>query len=103
MSAAPQPPVVLTFEDARCMVEEHAAKLRPRGKELTPLLGAVGMILAEPVFADRDFPPFHRAARDGYALRAADVQNVPATLEIIGEIKAGARDNPAMRIEKGQA
>jgi molybdopterin molybdotransferase len=103
MSALPESPIVLSFEEARHLVEEHAAKLRPRGKELTPLLGAVGMILAEPVFADRDFPPFHRAARDGYALRAADVQNIPATLQIIGEIKAGARENSAMRIETGQA
>lgn len=103
MTALPENPVALSFEEARHLVEDHAAKLHPRGKELTPLLGAVGMILAEPVFADRDFPPFHRAARDGYALRAADAQNVPTTFEIIGEIKAGARETPPMRIEKGQA
>jgi molybdopterin molybdotransferase len=103
MHALPQGPLVLSFEDARRLVEEHAAKLHPRGKELTPLLGSVGLILAEPVFADRDFPPFPRAARDGYALRAADLQHIPATLEIIGEVKAGAPENPEMRVEHGQA
>ncbi len=103
MSASPESPIVLSFEDARRVVEEHAAKLHPRGKELTPLLGAVGMILAEHVFADRDFPPFRRAARDGYALRSADLQTIPATLEIIGEIKAGAPENLEMRVESGQA
>ncbi len=103
MSDTPKSLIVLSFEDARRVVEEHAAKFHPRGKELTPLLGAVGMILAEPVFADRDFPPFRRAARDGYALRSADLENIPATLEIIGEIKAGAPENLEMRVEKGQA
>src|SRR5665213_3662615 len=97
------PDIVLSFEDARHMVENHAFKLHPHGKELTPLLGCVGLLLAEPVFADRDFPPFPRAARDGYALRAADLRDIPATLQIIGEIKAGAPENPAMRVEDGQA
>ena len=103
MHALPEGSVVLSFEDARQLVEEHASKLRPRGKELTPLLGTVGMILGEPVFADRDFPPFPRAARDGYAVRAVDLQNIPARLEIIGEIKAGAPENPEMRVGSGQA
>jgi len=103
MSALPESSNVLSFEEARHLVEEHAAKLRPRGKELTPLLGAVGLFLAEPVFADRDFPPFPRAARDGYALRAADLRDIPVTLQIIGEIKAGAPENPEMRVEDGQA
>jgi molybdopterin molybdotransferase len=103
MHALPQGPIVLSFEDARHLVEEHAAKLHPRGKELTPLLGSVGLILAELVFADRDFPPFPRAARDGYALRAADLQHIPATLEIIGEVKAGAPENSEMRVGDAQA
>ncbi|MGH9529179.1 MAG: molybdopterin molybdotransferase MoeA [Terriglobales bacterium] len=103
MHALPEGPIVLSFEDARHLVEEHAAELHPRGKELVPLLAAMGLILAEPVAADRDFPPFPRAARDGYALRAADVQDLPSTLDIIGEIKAGAPEDPKMRVGDGQA
>jgi molybdopterin molybdotransferase len=57
---------------------------------LTGLLDAVGLVLAEDVLADRDFPPFPRATRDGFAVRAADVQSVPARLLRVGEIKAGA-------------
>jgi molybdopterin molybdotransferase len=53
------------------------------------LLDASGRILAEPIHADRDFPPFPRATRDGYAIRSADVESTPATLEIVGEIRAG--------------
>jgi len=38
--------------------------------------------------ADRDYPPFHRSLRDGFAVRAADV---PGTLDVIGEVRAGHR------------
>jgi molybdopterin molybdotransferase len=103
MQSAPQSPIILNFEDARHLVERHAAALRPRGKELTQLLSGIGLILAEPVSADRDFPPFPRAARDGYSVRAADVQDLPAALEVIGEIRAGGPDDSGIRVEPGQA
>jgi molybdopterin molybdotransferase len=103
MPSANQSPIVLSFEDARHLVERHAATLRPRGKELTQLLSGIGLILAEPVSADRDFPPFPRAARDGYAVRAADVQDLPATLEVIGEIRAGGPEDTGIGVESGQA
>jgi molybdopterin molybdotransferase len=45
--------------------------------------------LAEDVSADRDLPPFHRAIRDGYALRAADLAALPAVLRCVGEAPAG--------------
>jgi molybdopterin molybdotransferase len=94
-------PSILTFEQARHVVEEHAATLRPRGKELVELLESQGQILAEPVIADRNFPSFPRATRDGYAVRAADLAKLPATLEVIGEIKAGAA--AVFKVEPGQA
>jgi molybdopterin molybdotransferase len=93
---------VLSFEDARHTVEEHAAPLRPHGKELVELLDSAGLILAEGVSADRNFPPFPRATRDGYAVRAADLAQLPARLKVIGEIKAGARD-VALTIKSGEA
>ena len=42
--------------------------------------------------------------RDGYAVRAADLSRLPATLEVIGEIKAGARteDIPALQAGAGR-
>ena len=92
---------VLTFEQARHVVEQHAAGVRPRGKELVELIDSVGSVLAEPVFADRNFPPFPRAARDGYAVRAADLAQLPAKLEVIAEIKAGS--HLAVKVEAGQA
>src|ERR1035438_4007696 len=81
---------LLSFAEARQMVERHAATLAPTEPELTGLLDAVGLVLAEDLRADRDFPPFPRATRDGYAVRAADVQSVPMKLHCVGTIKAGA-------------
>jgi molybdopterin molybdotransferase len=45
-------------------------------------------ILAEDVEADRDYPPFNRSMRDGYAVRSADM---PGRVRIIGEVRAGER------------
>jgi molybdopterin molybdotransferase len=94
---------VLSFEDARHLVEQHAAIVRPHGKELVALLDSQGLILAEPVLADRNFPPFPRATRDGYAVRAADLEKVPAKLEVIAEIRAGAAEDATFEIKSGQA
>jgi len=103
MAAVPQSTLILSFEDARHLVEEHAAGLRSRGKELVDLLESRGRILAENVAADRNFPPFRRAARDGYAVRAADLAQLPAKLAIVGEIKAGAAPEEIPTLQPGQA
>lgn len=92
---------ILSFEDARHLVEAHAARMRAPACETVDLLKAAGRVLAEPVVADRDFPPFRRATRDGYAVRAADLEPLPAVLKVIGEIKAGG--NPDLTVAPGQA
>src|SRR5215472_1376019 len=91
MAAAPDQPGILTFADARRVVEQYAAHVHPGDVESVRLLSSPGRVLAEPLVADRDLPPFRRAMRDGYAVRAADLGQLPATLELIGEIKAGAK------------
>lgn len=78
-----------TFEQARHAVEQHAANVRVTTTESVELLRATGRILAQTITADRDLPPFPRATRDGFAVRAADVSNVPARLTNVAEIKAG--------------
>jgi molybdopterin molybdotransferase len=93
---------VLTFEEARSVVEQHAATVLPPGTETIALDTSSGRILAEPITADRDVPPFPRAMRDGYALRAADLANLPTRLKILGEIKAGG-DPSAFHVGPGQA
>jgi molybdopterin molybdotransferase len=91
MAAPPTQSLVLTFERARRVVEDHASRLSSGTTEAVALLHAAGRVLAEPVAADRDIPPFPRSTRDGYAVRAADLTTLPAKLKIIGEIKAGPR------------
>jgi molybdopterin molybdotransferase len=50
---------------------------------------ALGRILAENIIADRNYPPFDRSTRDGFAVRAADAPNPGARLRLIGESRAG--------------
>lgn len=68
------------------MLREVSARRGVLETEQISALEASGRVLAEDVAADRDYPPFPRSARDGYALRAADV---PGELHIIGEVRAG--------------
>src|SRR5213596_1822965 len=53
------------------------------------LANARGRSLALDVVADSDLPPFDRSQMDGYAVRASDVERVPAKLRIVGESAAG--------------
>ncbi|MFQ5662332.1 MAG: gephyrin-like molybdotransferase Glp [Terriglobia bacterium] len=57
--------------------------------ETVSLAASLARVLAEEVAADRDYPPFHRSTRDGFAVRAADIAQVPARLKRLGEIRAG--------------
>jgi len=98
------PASVVTFEEARHIVEQHARKVGPGEIERVDLLAASGRVLAESIRADRDFPPFPRATRDGYAVRAADLAQVPARLELVGEIRAGDWPEPGTcSVGRGQA
>ena len=101
--ASTQTSPVLSFEAARKLVEEHSARLHPSGKELIGIINSNGRVLAEPITADRDFPPFARATRDGYAMRSADAARIPATLNVSGEIRAGAKQEEILEVQAGSA
>lgn len=90
LPVAPAASNPLSFADARRMVEEKARGLRPSVEETVPLLAGCGRVLAEAVAADRDFPPFPRATRDGYAVRSPDLASLPARLTVVAEVRAGA-------------
>jgi len=95
---------VVSFEEARHLVEQHAVGVCPGDVETVDLLAGLGRVLAESILADRDFPPFDRATRDGYAVRAADLAAVPARREVVGEVKAGDWPDPARcSVGRGQA
>ncbi|HYN72075.1 MAG TPA: gephyrin-like molybdotransferase Glp [Nakamurella sp.] len=77
-------------------VEEHArviaGLLKPTGPESLPLAEAVGLVLAQDLVATIDLPPFANSAMDGYAVRAVDVAELPATLPVSQDIPAGRTD-----------
>ena len=80
----------LPFDEARAVISAKMDETRPHpAQETVALEQALHRVLAEPVLADRDYPPFHRSARDGFAVRAADVAATPARLRVLGETRAG--------------
>jgi len=82
--------MTLSYTDARQKVVEVAGTIeRPLRREPIEIEPSFGRILAEPVLSDRDYPPFDRSTRDGFAVKAADGSAPGARLECIGELRAG--------------
>jgi len=80
---------MLTFEEARRNVIEQVGKKRgPRATLSVGVWDALGLVLAQEVKTDREYPPFDRSTRDGYAVHSGDVKP-GAQLKCVGEIKAG--------------
>jgi molybdopterin molybdotransferase len=63
---------MIIFTQAQRLI---TALSRPLGQEETALDDADGRVLAEDIYADRDYPPFNRAAMDGYAINTTDWEN----------------------------
>jgi molybdopterin molybdotransferase len=90
---------MLTFEQARHKVITQISKLNrvPPTVNLS-VWDAADYVLAQNLIADRNYPPFNRSTRDGYAVRASESTS-GATLRCIGEIKAG--DALTQPLQKG--
>jgi molybdopterin molybdotransferase len=86
-------------------VEQALARItgafRALPAETVGLGEALGRVLAEEVTAAVDQPPRDVSAMDGYAVRAADLDEVPVTLAVIGQAPAGKPFGG--RVEAGQA
>ncbi|HEV3415270.1 MAG TPA: gephyrin-like molybdotransferase Glp [Pirellulales bacterium] len=78
---------MLSVDEALQRVLENA---RPRPPARLPLADALGLVLAEDVTSDIDSPPYGKSMVDGYAVRAADLVDGRAELELLEEIMAGA-------------
>lgn len=63
--------------------------VHPVSGEIVTLNDAAGRIIAEDVRALLTQPPFDASAMDGYALRTADIAQLPVKLNLIGTSKAG--------------
>jgi molybdopterin molybdotransferase len=85
-SSAPLP----SYQQAAELVASHAAqRAQRRGSvEQVGLADAAGRVLAQPVCADRDQPPFARSTRDGFACRAEEA-SAYKLLAVAGATRAG--------------
>jgi molybdopterin molybdotransferase len=80
---------MLTYEQARNKVIEQVGKNKgPRAVLGVSVWDALGLVLAQEIKTDREYPPFDRSTRDGYAVRSKEVAP-GAKLKCLGEIKAG--------------
>ncbi|MEX0774117.1 MAG: molybdopterin molybdotransferase MoeA [Phycisphaeraceae bacterium] len=82
------------------------ARVERIGVQSVHLEEARGRVLRQAVLADRDQPPFHRAAMDGFAVRVGQIARGKA-YRVAGDLPAGAPSQPAppdhavMRIATG--
>ena len=90
---------MISVRDALQLLAEQTHALDPVE---VPLDRCQGLVLAEAVAADRDFPPTDRSAMDGFAVRAEDIPQEGQELEVIGELRAG-RPLGDLRVGAGQA
>ena len=77
---------LLPVADAQRRILDAVRVLPP---EQVSVAAALGRVLAEDVAARRSQPPMPVSAMDGYAVRAADVETLPASLKVIGYAPAG--------------
>ncbi|WP_422080780.1 molybdopterin molybdotransferase MoeA [Ulvibacterium sp.] len=77
---------MISFDEAFDKVMQHT---QDWGIETVDLLESTGRVLAEPVLADRDFPPFDRSTRDGIAINFTAIEKGRSTFPIEGVLSAG--------------
>ncbi|HWF66382.1 MAG TPA: gephyrin-like molybdotransferase Glp [Acidobacteriaceae bacterium] len=83
----------ISFTEAASIVAAQAMTILSTPtleQEQCELSEGLGRILALPVIAERDQPPFPRVTRDGFAIRAEDVSS-SAPLRVIGQFRAGEK------------
>jgi len=77
---------MISHEEALKIIDEHTPTL---GVETVSVEHCAGRIPAMEVKAKIASPPFDKSAMDGFAVRAADVDSLPAELRLVGDSFAG--------------
>ena len=77
---------MLSVSEAFAITQQHKLALPT---ERVSLDDALGRVLREPVYADRDFPPFDRVAMDGIGIRFADFASGVQSFRVAGMQRAG--------------
>ena len=86
---------MITVEEAQSIISKT---IHDFGIVEIPLGDAVGRVLREDLFADRDFPPYHRVTMDGISIQFESFQNGNRTFYIEGVAAAGA---PQQNLKNG--
>ena len=89
---------LIAVEDAAARI---TAGLERLPAEAVPLLAALGRVLAEDIHADRALPANPTSSMDGFAVRATDAAQAPATLTLVADIPAGVM--PQVVLGPGEA
>jgi molybdopterin molybdotransferase len=80
---------LMSVDEVRALLAERVSAVAAAAS--VALRDADGRVLAEPVRAPIDLPPFDNAAVDGYAVRASSLAaDAATTLPVTGRIAAGA-------------
>lgn len=92
---------LLSYDEASRVVANHAAQLYSmQTVQRVDLRDALSRVLARPLVADRDQPPFARSTRDGFACRAVEASR-HQPLVVAGTSRAG--NAPAGPLPPGSA
>jgi len=91
-----------SYDEAAAIVSAQALEAAHRTPQIerVELHPALGRILAQPLHADTDQPPFARSTRDGFACRASEA-STHNFLQLAGASRAG--DAPAGPLPEGHA
>jgi len=87
---------MIAFNEAQHLV---LSQFRNYGTEQIDLIKSAGRYLAEDILADRDFPPFNRATKDGIAINYDAIENGRLSFEIKGVLPAGHPTIPFVETE----
>ena len=88
---------MISYEEA---LARTLALFEPLDTETVPLTEAPGRVIAAPVAARRDQPPFPSSAMDGYAVTEDDARQ-GRSLRVIGDSVAGRRFPRTRRAWRG--
>ncbi len=89
---------MISYQEAQNLILYQAKSF---GTEILSLDEADGRVLAEDIFADRNYPPFNRSAMDGYAIKFEDWESGIREFTVQEVIYAGKI--PKKELESGSA
>jgi molybdopterin molybdotransferase len=85
---------MISFQEARSII---LSKAHSFGVESVDLENALERVLAQDIYASRDFPPFNRSMMDGIAINIDDFQNDIKQFKCVETVLAGSISNKELK------